>query len=220
MTLLKDSATPHLTLTEQASTPDAPGTGAVKLYALTDGTLAFLDDADVEHVLASTGGGIDATNVTYTPFANTDWDSDTDPGDVNDALDQLAERVDDLESLGFVSTVYGQTVFTREGTVVAEAGNLEIENRLGRTVTVDGVYLRAKTAPTGADLVVDIHAAGTTLFATQSNRPKIAAGNTTGNSTTLDDTSWGSGEALTADVDQVGSTAAGANLVIVVAWHY
>jgi hypothetical protein len=28
----------------------------------------------------------------------TDWDSDTDPGDVDNALDQLAERVDDIEN--------------------------------------------------------------------------------------------------------------------------
>ena len=43
---------------------------------------------------------IDADNVTYTPAVNTDWDSDTDPGDVDDALDQLAERVDDIENAG------------------------------------------------------------------------------------------------------------------------
>lgn len=39
----------------------------------------------------------DAGAVTYTPGTLTDWDSDADPGDVDQALDQLAERVDDLE---------------------------------------------------------------------------------------------------------------------------
>lgn len=46
------------------------------------------------------GGAVDAGDVTYTPAVATDWDSDTDPGNVDDALDQLAERVDDLEAGG------------------------------------------------------------------------------------------------------------------------
>lgn len=40
---------------------------------------------------------LDAGDSTYTPAVATDWDSDADPGDVDDALDQLAERTDDLE---------------------------------------------------------------------------------------------------------------------------
>lgn len=44
------------------------------------------------------GGAVDASDVTYTPAVATDWDSDADPGDVDNALDQLAERVDDLEN--------------------------------------------------------------------------------------------------------------------------
>ena len=41
---------------------------------------------------------VDAANVTYTPTVLTDWDSDADPGSAADALDQLAERIDDLEA--------------------------------------------------------------------------------------------------------------------------
>jgi len=41
----------------------------------------------------------DASDLTYTPDVATDWDGDADPGNVNDALDQLAERVDDNEIL-------------------------------------------------------------------------------------------------------------------------
>jgi hypothetical protein len=36
----------------------------------------------------------------YTPTTVADWDSGADPGDIDDALDQLAERVDDLEAAG------------------------------------------------------------------------------------------------------------------------
>lgn len=45
-------------------------------------------------------GSGDAGDITYTPAVAADWDSDTDPGDVDNALDQLAERVDDLEGAG------------------------------------------------------------------------------------------------------------------------
>jgi hypothetical protein len=41
--------------------------------------------------------GVDAEDITYTPAVAADWDGDADPGDANDALDQLAERVDDIE---------------------------------------------------------------------------------------------------------------------------
>lgn len=46
------------------------------------------------------GGGGDASVVTYTPAVLTDWDGDADPGNVDGALDQLAERVDDIEGAG------------------------------------------------------------------------------------------------------------------------
>lgn len=42
----------------------------------------------------------DASAITYTPAVVTDWDGDADPGNVDDALDQLAERVDDVEGAG------------------------------------------------------------------------------------------------------------------------
>ncbi len=50
-----------------------------------------------ESVADAGGAVVDAADVTYTPTVATDWDSDADPGDVDDALDQLAERVTDNE---------------------------------------------------------------------------------------------------------------------------
>jgi hypothetical protein len=40
----------------------------------------------------------DASEITFTPAVATDWDGDADPGDLDDALNQLAERTDDLEA--------------------------------------------------------------------------------------------------------------------------
>lgn len=66
-----------------------------------DNTLWMLTDDDpLTWRRVGYDAGADASNVTYTPTTATDWDSDTDPGDLDDALDQLAERVDDLEGAG------------------------------------------------------------------------------------------------------------------------
>jgi hypothetical protein len=43
---------------------------------------------------------VDADDVTYTPTTLADWDGAADPGNVDDALDQLAERVADVEGAG------------------------------------------------------------------------------------------------------------------------
>ena len=59
--------------------------------AATEGTATTAAHRD--HVHAA-----DAANVTYTPAVATDWDGDADPGNLDDAVDQLAERTDDLEA--------------------------------------------------------------------------------------------------------------------------
>jgi hypothetical protein len=78
------------------------------------------------------------------------------------------------------------------------------------------VRLMALTAPTGADIIVDVNIAGVSIFSTQSNRPTIAAGATTGVSGTPDIRYMPAAQALTVDIDQVGSSVAGADLVIAV----
>lgn len=74
----------------------------VNAPAPNDGDVLTWDDVAGEWVADAppAGGAVDAADVTYTPAVNADWDGDADPGDVNNALDQLAERVDDLEGAG------------------------------------------------------------------------------------------------------------------------
>lgn len=83
------------------------------LPKLGGGTTNFLR-ADGTWSAPPAGGVVDAGDVTYTPSVATDWDSDTDPGDVDNALNQLAERVDDLEgaSPGGGSSVLEIQVFS------------------------------------------------------------------------------------------------------------
>ncbi len=56
-----------------------------------------LIDADGALVTAGGATTVDAADVTYTPAVAADWNGGVDPGDQNQANDQLAERVKDLE---------------------------------------------------------------------------------------------------------------------------
>ena len=71
-----------------------------RLYYVTDEAVLERDSGTAWEDASTGSGAIDAGVVTYTPAVATDWDSDADPGDVDNALDQLAERVDDLENAG------------------------------------------------------------------------------------------------------------------------
>lgn len=62
------------------------------LMVVVTGTVAYVDWT------GSSGGGGDASTTTYTPSTVANWTGSADPGNVDDALDQLAARVDDLES--------------------------------------------------------------------------------------------------------------------------
>lgn len=83
------------------------------------------------------------------------------------------------------------------------------------------------TAPTGANLIVDIERStdngGTwvTIFTTQGNRPTITAGSRTGNTTTIDvPGATGNNHLFRAVVEQVGSTVGGADLTVLLKGKY
>lgn len=84
---------------------------------------------------------------------------------------------------------------------------------LDSAYTANAVWMHVKTAPTGAALIVDINEAGTTLFST---KPQIAASaETGGGSAVFSDTALADNAEITLDVDQVGSTVAGADLTVI-----
>lgn len=87
-----------------------------------------------------------------------------------------------------------------------------IYNDTGRDLEITKVTLSAGTAPTGAALTIDVSLEGTTIFTTQSQRPKIAASEFYGESGTPQVTTWPAGEYLAVDVDVIGSTVAGSDL--------
>jgi hypothetical protein len=84
-----------------------------------------------------------------------------------------------------------------------------------RALTLVRVRAACGTAPTGASLKFDVNKNGTTMFTTQANRPEIAISGTSSSAATPDVTAIAAGDLITVDVDQVGSTIAGSNAVVV-----
>ncbi len=81
------------------------------------------------------------------------------------------------------------------------------------SLTLTGVTLNIKGAPTGAALIVNVRKNGTTIFGT---RPQITAGATTGGSgAVLSVTAIPINSLMTVDIDQVGSTFAGSGLTVI-----
>lgn len=99
------------------------------------------------------------------------------------------------------------------GTIVTGTGKARIY--CDKAYTIKSVRSSVNTAPTGAAILVDINKNGTTVFTTQGNRPSIAiSGNTSGLVTNMDVTSLAAGDYIQVDIDQVGSTIAGADLTV------
>jgi hypothetical protein len=78
--------------------------------------------------------------------------------------------------------------------------------------TFTKAWLKVVSAPTGANLIVDVNKNGTTIAT--SSKPTIVAGATSGSSETFTTTTFAIGDVITMDIDQVGSTVAGAGLSI------
>jgi hypothetical protein len=110
------------------------------------------------------------------------------------------------------SNNYSQAIFTVVGTLVVASGAIRLYNATGSAKTISKVFLSVSTAPTGATIIADINKNGTTIFTSQANRPTIAVSGFTGSTTTINVPTWDADEYLTLDVDQIGSTIAGANL--------
>lgn len=101
-----------------------------------------------------------------------------------------------------------------DSVLVAGVGSTKIYNDRGATVTIATIRASVINPPLGGPLTFDINLNGTTIFTTQANRPSIAAGAYTSGIVVPDDTTWGAGEALTVDVDLIGTSYAGAYATI------
>lgn len=103
--------------------------------------------------------------------------------------------------------------FTKASTLVTGAGTLRLP--IDANYTITGVRLTVGTAPTGSSLIINIFKNGSTIFTTSSNRPTITAGsNSAGPGSAPDIVNLSPGDYLTVNIDQVGATVPGADLVV------
>lgn len=102
------------------------------------------------------------------------------------------------------------------------AGPLIVQTNAGLPIffpenaTIQKISAYVRTAPTGADIIIDVNLNGTTIFTTQANRPTIPDGTNVDASAIPDVTSITAGDVLEIDVDQIGSGTAGEDLVVVI----
>lgn len=108
--------------------------------------------------------------------------------------------------------------FAREGTLTVAAGKGRYY--LPYAITLLGIRSAVNTAPTGAAVLVDVNKNGTTVFTTQGNRPSIAiSGFVSSEVTNMDVTAVAAGDYLSVDIDQIGSTLAGADLTVMIRYQ-
>lgn len=104
--------------------------------------------------------------------------------------------------------------FSLPSTLTTTTGKARIYNDTGSTMTIRSVRASVGTAPTGAAILVDVNVDGTTIFSGGTNRPQIAVSTNTNKTTGMSTTTIADGSYISVDVDQVGSTVAGADLVV------
>ncbi len=146
----------------------------------------------------------------------------SDPSTPSSGFGYIFERDDGkfyvMNDAGNVFGPLGEKYYTYAvfGDLTVDPGVFRIHNLTGRDLTISKVHIAVNTAPTGAAILVDVNENGTTIFTNQANRPQIAIAAFAGNSVTIDAPTWENDNYLQVDVDQIGSTIAGADLTITV----
>ncbi len=184
----------------------------------TDGTLKPIDDSSVSSISQSKVTGLTSDLAATEKTANKNQASGYAGlnGSSQVAIAQLPTgSTSSTVALGNHTHTFTFSLpsFTKNGVLFTTTGTLRLP--VDGTYTIVGTRLTVGTAPTGASVIVDVNKNGTTIYSTQSNRPTISAGaNSGGPGSTPDVTSLAAGDYLTIDVDQIGSTVAGSDLVV------
>ena len=132
---------------------------------LTSTTLAGASNLNVPSSLAvktyiddQVAGKDDASEITYTPADVNDWDGDVDPGNVNDALDQLASRATDADD--HIANTSNPHSVTKTQVGLGEVENLKVN-------------LAATTAPAVDDDSADGYAVGSRWIDTTGDKEYV-----------------------------------------------
>ena len=109
-------------------------------------------------------------------------------------------------------------IYTVPGPLVPGTGTTEFVLTLPGDVV--NVWTSVTNTFTGSSLICDVNINGSTIFATQANRPTIAAGNRRDTTATPDTGAFVAGDRITVDIDQTGTHAAADQVTIGVEYTY
>jgi len=146
------------------------------------------------------------------------WDLAKSEFGVNSNDDKLFIRIDSAikEVALQESLIQNEAIACSDLTTALTTGSDKAYFRACSAFTITEVRASVLTAPTGADLIVDIHLNGTTIMTT--NKLEIDATEKTSQTATtapvLTTTAVADDDIITIDIDQIGSTIAGAGLIV------
>lgn len=109
--------------------------------------------------------------------------------------------------------VYKETLpFTMAGVVAASEGRLRFY--VEDDCTIEQVRASLGVPAVGSNLVVDVNRNGTSIFSSTATQPTVVAGENTGVAVPDTTTDLVAGDYLTIDIDQIGATTPGSDLVV------
>lgn len=122
-----------------------------------------------------------------------------------------AETILPDQQVGDEDVIEETVVFTLAGVLAVSIGTLRLYFEEDCTITK--VRASLGVASVGADVIVDVNRNGTSIFSTAALQPKVVAGANTG--TAVPDLPAVMAEDyLTIDIDQIGATTPGSDLVV------
>lgn len=209
MALLENVKTSRFNMIEQTVAPAVPAEGVISIYRKNDGKWYSIDHEGTIVEIFTTGPqgpqgiqGIQGIQGVQ--------------GEVGPEGPQGAQGIQGIQGIEGPQGDTGSDGirginFFIEGELAVEESALSFI--VPCTMNITGAKMSVGVAPTGAAIVVDVHKNGTTLFTTQANRPTIAAGDTSDIFGVPEVYNLAAGDVLTFEIDQVGSTVAGEDLV-------
>jgi len=167
---------------------------------------------DSDGVMVNPGSDTDTTVVTVqvTGTPTTSWDESEDCFDCSHDFNLASGKQYKINDSALI-VPYTPSAFL-EGTLSVKVW--EIEYVAAVDFTLKNVTGRVNTAPTGANLICDVRDNGASIFLNQTEMVNIAAAAYSDTSATKDH-ALSAGDILTFEVEQIGSGAAGADLMLV-----
>jgi hypothetical protein len=161
------------------------------------------------------GNYTDLSNKPTIPAAqvNSDWSASSGLAQILNKPTLFSGSYTDLTNKPAIAVELGTAV--SDETTALTTGAAKITFRMPHAMTLTSVRLSCTTAPTGAALIVNIKRSGTTIFST---KPQIDINATTsvGSAVTpvISTSALTDNAVITIDIDQIGSTIAGAGLKV------